>query len=317
MSRIKTEPRKSQAVVEGKRPVGKAAVAPAQRKTFGDEMSSGRTQALKKFFAPVRSLQQAQTGPGPWTQPPLSDLGDPSKGPEAMGPPGNRGTINGQPISPTNPDADWGSRIASAIQRSGTLEIGLHHGPNGYANGAGQTVVQMGGEDTTAIDGRYIAPGATQTMTTSLDEAIRRATPGGTITYTMQAADPAALLAAVRAGNAMVPPITFVIPTVVTSMTSTPEALAFLDQLKAAGAIVVGTSTAVGGPGQPCIGNPTVKVDSHEHSSTDSIVGNAIALLKQQNPNITNAEIARVLAAGSTSGYLNVEAMLDAAGITK
>ncbi|MBL8956555.1 MAG: hypothetical protein JNK82_37620 [Myxococcaceae bacterium] len=121
--------------------------------------------------------------------------------------------------------------------------------------GSGQQVLQNGVAGTPSELAAWIAPGAAHSNV-----------PGGHWQ----------LLDTVRAGNAMSPAMTYVVPSVVLGFGDTAEARQLLADLQAAGAIVVGTSTPVGAAGQPTIGTPTVRVDTYEHSTVDSIVANAI-----------------------------------------
>jgi len=107
------------------------------------------------------------------------------------------------------------------------------------------------------------------------------------------------------------------------------DAVALNRELAEAGAIVVGTSLDPANPhagadgaqdpqaGQGCIGTPTVRVDTYEHSNAVPIVAHTIALLKQNNPDITNEEIIRCLQAGSADGTLSIPETLEAAGIRR
>lgn len=137
-------------------------------------------------------------------------------------------------------------------------------------------------------------PGATVCMTTTLDSALKPD-----------------LLAAVQQGSVLRPPVTFVIPSNVVGNDP-----AFVDQLQAAGAIVVGTTTPPGAAGQQTVGSPTLTVDTWEHSTGDSIVASTVALLKEANPDISNQEIAQALQAGSKP-TLDVTAVLRAAGLVE
>jgi len=253
----------------------------------------------------------------PWTRPPLP--GDPSRGPGA------------------DTSAGWGDRWAYTLEHSGTSGIGNFRSrpdPTApYISGAGQEIIQIGSESTPAGIGQYIAPNASHRTLPDLgffnqvgmllrgidtpqevyQEVFRQVLdrPGATVCFTTTL-DPSLkpdLLAAVQQGSALQPPVTFIIPSNVVGNDA-----AFLDQLKAAGAIVVGTTTPPGAAGQQPVGSPTVTVDSWEHSTADSVVASTVALLKEANPNISNQEIAQLLQAGSNP-TLDVTAVLRAAGL--
>jgi hypothetical protein len=277
-------------------------------KLFGVGVSKNQetpTELARRQGAAVagtaRVQQQGPRNP-PWVQPPLSELGSASNGPAAKD---------------IFSSADFKSRLASTVLNSGTANIGSLTGNAGAPTGRGQTVVQLGSEGTPQILGRYVAPGAKHVNAESIAAAVKLAQPNGTVAITM-GFDADELLAAVRAN----PNITFIVPALSLATNRGGQTLnaadtqAFNRDLAAAGAIVVGTITPQGTQdAQFSDGQPMIRVHSYEHSGADSLVGSAVALMKEHNPNITNAEIAAALKAGSVGGSLNVEEALRFLGM--